>query len=211
MPPQIFVSHTKFDTEFFDFLDRVEARMGKVHLYRSEYEDIKTPPAPWYTILTELTKSSALFLLIGKELVKQPATSDTSAEASENWKHTQNWIAYEIGIASDKLMDIWVLCDDVEINFPVPYFNNYVLHRDFDFYKKILDYYSKFHGRKYRPFRMIPTINSFVRFRKTAITCPYNNCAVTFNLHSSLNKGDSFRCPSCLRPILFSADWKNSL
>lgn len=182
MPVQIFVSHTKFDTEFLDFLDRVEARMGKVHLYRSEYEKIETPP--FYTILTALMKSRALFLLIGKELVKQQATADTSVEARENWKHTQNWIAYEIGIASSRLMDVWVLCDDVEINFPVPYFNNYVLHRDFDLYKKILDYYCKFPSRKYRPFRMIPTLTSFIRFRKTAITCVNPKCNVTFNLHS---------------------------
>lgn len=71
------------------------------------------------------------------------ASSDTSSEARENWKHTQNWIAYEIGIASERLKDVWVLCDDVEINFPVPCLNNYALRRDFDPNKKISYDYSR--------------------------------------------------------------------
>jgi len=119
MPHQIFVSHTKFDADFFNFLDSAEARLGKIRLYRSEYEKIDSPP--WLTIKKELDKSDALFLFIGKELVKAQAAADKSPTAREDWKHTQNWIAYEIGIASEKFMDVWVLCDDVEINFPVPY------------------------------------------------------------------------------------------
>ncbi len=206
MPPQIFVSHTKFDAEFFDVLDRAEGRLGKIHLYRSEYEKIESPP--WSTISNELMKSRALFLLIGKELVKQQASADTSPEAREKWKHTQNWIAYEIGIASARFMDIWVLCDDVETNFPVPHMNNYVLHRDFDFYKKILNHYSKLFFRKYRPFRFKPNKNSLIQLRKRAIMCPHEKCRVSYNLHSSLKKGDSFKCPSCLRPIYLNADWK---
>jgi len=206
MPPQIFVSHTKKDADFFNILDSAAARLGKIKLYRSELE--KIGPPPWYTIRGEIEKSRALFLLIGKELVKQQAISDTSPEARENWKHTQNWIAYEIGIASARFMDVWVLCDDVEINFPVPYLNNYVLHRDFDLYKKILEHYSKFPSRKYRPIRLIPTPSSIVRFRKAAISCLNERCRITFNLHPSLSKGETFKCPSCLQTFVLTSDWK---
>ena len=79
MQHQIFVSHTKFDADFFNFLDSAEARLGKIRLYRSEYEKIGSPP--WLTIKEELDKSDALFLLIGKELVKAQAASDTSPTA----------------------------------------------------------------------------------------------------------------------------------
>jgi hypothetical protein len=206
MPRQIFVSHTKLDADFLDVLDRAEARLGKIHLYRSEYEKIESPP--WLTISNELQKSRALFLLIGKEFVKQQASANTSPEARDNWKHTQNWIAYEVGIASAKDIDIWVLCDDVETNFPVPHLNNYVLRRDFDFYKKILNHYSKYFFRKYRPFRFKPTKGSLIQLRKIAINCPHKKCRVSFNLHSSLNKGDSFKCPFCLQPIYLNEDWK---
>ena len=54
MPRQIFVSHTKLDADFLDVLDRAEARLGKIHLYRSEYEKIESPP--WLTISNELQK-----------------------------------------------------------------------------------------------------------------------------------------------------------
>ena len=201
--PQIFVSHTKYDADFFNLLDSAAARLGTIRLYRSEYETI-IPPA-WTTIHDELRKSRAVFLLVGKELVKAQAASDVSPEARDKWKHTQNWIAYEIGIACERMMDVWVLCDDVEINFPVPYLNNYVLHRDFEFYKKILSDYRK--GKKYRTFRLLPTTSSLIRSYKLAFRCPYNTCRAVFNLHSPLHKGEVFKCPTCLSKIELKRDW----
>jgi hypothetical protein len=203
MKHQIFVSHTKFDADFFNFLDSAEARLGKIRLYRSEYEKIRSPP--WLTIREELNKSDALFLLVGKELVKAQTAADASRTARDDWKHTQNWIAYEIGIASQKWMDVWVLCDDVEINFPVPYLNNYALRRDFDLYKKILSDYSE--GKKYPTFSLAPT-RSLIRHKKTARSCPYDKCRVIFNLHSSVHKGEIYKCPSCLQPIKMTSDFE---
>lgn len=203
MQHQIFVSHTKFDADFFNFLDSAEARLGKIRLYRSEYEKIGS--LPWLVIMEELDKSDALFLLIGKELVKAQTAADTSPTAREKWKHTQNWIAYEIGIASKKMMDVWVLCDDVEINFPVPYLNNYALHRDFDLYKRILGDYSK--GKKYPSWSLALT-PSLVRAKRTAVRCPYDKCGVVFNLHSSVRKGEIYKCPSCLNPIQMNSDFE---
>ena len=140
--------------------------------------------------------------------MKQQAVADTSPEARDSWKATQNWIAFEIGIASERLMDIWVLCDDVEINFVVPYFNNYVLHRDFEFYKTILEYYSKSRAKTYRPFIMLPTFHSVLRYREPAMSCINEECRVTFNLHSSLSNGEKFKCPACLQTFVLTSDWK---
>ena len=65
-----------------------------------------------------------------------------------SWEYTQNWIAFEIGVACDKGIDVWVICDDESINFPVPYLNNYLTvslrHRDaFDYLVQNLDNYAR--------------------------------------------------------------------
>jgi hypothetical protein len=116
MSGKAFLSHTKLDSKFCDRFDNVCASVGLAR-FRSDFADIAKPS--WSTIKYELEQSSVLFLLVGKELVKQQATP------TQDWKHTQNWISYEVGLAHGRGIDVWVVCDSVEINFPVPYFNNY--------------------------------------------------------------------------------------
>lgn len=119
------MSHTKLDREFCDRFDIAAARVG-VRVFRSEFETIE-PPA-WKTIKAQIGKSSAMFLLVGKELAKAQANVDISTEAREEWKHTQNWIAYEIGLACQRGINVWVICQrGVVQNFPVPYLNNYAI------------------------------------------------------------------------------------
>ena len=67
---QIFLSHTKRDSSFCDTFDTIASRVG-IKVFRSEFEDIKSPP--WKTIKDTIAKSNALFLLVGKELVKSQA------------------------------------------------------------------------------------------------------------------------------------------
>ena len=62
---------------------------------------------------------SALFLLIGKEFNEIQKSLPPDA-----WLFTQNWIAYEIGVSAQKGIETWVLCENADINFPVPYFTN---------------------------------------------------------------------------------------
>ena len=114
---QVFVSHTKKDEKFCDQFDRVCARVG-IKAFRSEFETISTPA--WKTIKEAINKSIALFFLVGKELVK------SQNENEPEWRYTQNWIAYEMGLACQKGIDVWAICDDVLINFPMPYINNYL-------------------------------------------------------------------------------------
>ena len=80
MVVQLFMSHTKRDKDFCDRFDTVAVRVG-VKVFRSELEDIKAPA--WQTIKEEMGKSSAMFLLVGKELVKAQELSDTSKDARE--------------------------------------------------------------------------------------------------------------------------------
>jgi hypothetical protein len=119
----IFLSHTRKDKIFMDKFDTIVART-EVEAFRSELEDIPRPA--WKTIKERINESNALFLLVGQKLV------DLQESHDEDWDFTQNWIAYEIGIACQKEIDVWVICDkNVGINFPVPYLS--VFWPDFDY------------------------------------------------------------------------------
>jgi hypothetical protein len=184
-PTKVFESHTKYDAEYCDIFDRACARVG-IDAFRSEYEDIKPPP--YLTITNELRQSKALFLLMGKALIAQQERHD------KQWEYTQNWIAYEIGVASALNIDIWVLCDDLWVNFSVPYFNNYIPYSigrtdNFRYLVDILRSYAI--GQKH-------DITDLER-----VTCPHEDCGISYNLHARVVKGGIVVCPCCLRPIKF--------
>ena len=185
MGTKVFESHTRLDSEFCDVFDRASARVG-IDAFRSEYESIE-PPA-WQTIRNELRQSKALFLLVGKSLV------DAQKTHSSDWEYTQNWISYEIGIASQLGIDVWVLCDDVKINFAVPYLNNYIpysigMEKNFKSFVGLLEGYVS--GKKY-------DLDDIV-----AVTCPHSNCSIRYNLRAAVSKGGEIICPCCLQPMIF--------
>lgn len=186
MEKQIFVSHTKADADFCDDLDRICARVG-IRAFRSEFESI--PPPAWKTIKQAMGESIAMFLLVGRELVAHQSYH------SPEWSYTRNWIAYEVGIACQRGMDVWVLCDEVEINFPVPYFNNYApfnitSERNFGFMRHVLSEYKR--GRGFP----VPDGDTFV-------VCPGPSCGAEFNLRIELEPDKYVVCPQCLGHIIF--------
>ena len=203
MVVHVFMSHTKLDKDFCDRFDVAVARVG-IRAFRSEFETIK-PPA-WKTIKDQMGLSSAMFLLVGKELIKSQTASDQSVEARAEWKHTQNWIAYEVGLACQRGIDVWVIGDDVKINFPVPYLNNYALYGlgrkknrkipfdEIEFIKDVLENYSK---DRFHP----------LGFLGRNITCSNTSCGSEFNLHSVVQKEKSVVCPTCLKAIEFPEGW----
>jgi len=113
-----------------------------------------------------------------------------------DWKYTQNWIAYEIGLACALRKDVWVLCDGVTINFPVPYLNNYcpgmIDVAGSGFEVAMLSLYQE--GRSF-------PLNTWGR----GIRC--RNCGAEFNLHMTVPKGMSIVCPTCLGVIELEEDW----
>ncbi len=192
-PVKVFESHTKLDADFCDVFDIACARVG-IDAFRSEYENIQ-PPA-WQTIRNELGQSKALFLLVGKALVS--AQTEHKAE----WEYTQNWISYEIGVASELQIDIWVVCDGLELNFPVPFFNNYIPYsirskNNFQFLVSVLEEYRD--GAKYnvRP--------------KYQLTCPNKECALSYSLIAQVKKEATVICPCCLHRIQFNIGWPRKL
>ncbi|MFA4958146.1 MAG: hypothetical protein WC556_14350 [Candidatus Methanoperedens sp.] len=181
---QIFISHTKKDKKFCDEFDRVVARVG-VRAFRSEFEAIEKPA--WETIRDAINNSVAIFFLVGKELVKNQEYGDFG------WRYTQNWIAYEIGVACQKGIDVWAVCDNVEINFPMPYINNYFTEglkrkESFEYMRRRLEDYK---NKLSFPFPVEPH----------GIVC--GNCGIEFNLYVSLDPGEKIRCPQCLFDLYF--------
>ncbi len=188
MAIQVFYSHTQKDVEFCDIFDRACARVP-IKAFRSEFEKMDLPA--WQTIRNAIRNSQALFLLVGKKLVKAQSLHDPT------WEHTQNWIAFEIGVACERGIDVWVVCDDVKINFPVPYLNNYLTvslrnKQSFDYFVTIL--------RKYAAGLKTTFPDADPRF---VIKCPYEDCKATYNLPVQLAPDAVKICPQCLRTMRF--------
>jgi hypothetical protein len=198
---QVFVSHTRRDKGFCDAFDTACARVG-IKAFRSELETIPIPP--WLTIKDEINRSVALFLLVGKELVSSQDSNDRT------WRYTQNWIAYEIGIACQRNLDVWAVCDSVSINFPMPYLNNYLTvdlnHPDsFNFVRQVLEDYNA--GRR---FSVNPSLLPGNHLGKPqhdmsplSMFCPYDDCGISFNLWNEMHAEEELPCPHCLRPMVF--------
>jgi hypothetical protein len=191
MSQQIFVSHTKMDMEFCDAFDRACAGV-EIERYRSEFEDIegemiRTGLPAWSPIKENIEKSKALFLLVGRELNKGQDKGGLS------WEHTQNWIAFEIGVACAKGIDVWVVCDDkIQINFPVPYLNNYLPSSP-------------------RNRLVLKHLENVLRGYEKGLTCGLNPnlktdcpfCKASFNLRVTLQPNKLITCPQCLKEIKY--------
>ena len=198
---QVFLTHTKKDEEFCDKFDNICAGVG-IRRFRSEFEKISKPS--WRKIKEEMNKSTALFFLIGKELVRSQELNDP------DWRFTQNWISYEIGLACQMGIDVWAVCDDVSINFPIPYLNNYLTislkHEPvFDYARVILELYNggfKFPYPYRYPQVVIENNISVNKWVDLSMECPV--CKIQFNLHSGFEIGHKIKCPQCLADLTFN-------
>jgi len=185
------MSHTQLDKEFCNRFDTACARVESgMQAFRSEFERISPPD--WKIIRDAMNRSWAMFLLVGKELVKMQEKSACDPETARSWKYTQNWIAFEIGLACQQNIDVWVLCDDVTINFPVPYFNNYLPFRvSVDWLRQILNMYKTL-GHLPSPSKPLPPLFQYV--------CSNNQCKMEF-FFWGYNRPRPFdvTCPQCLK------------
>lgn len=106
-----------------------------------------------------------------------------------------------MGLACQSGIDVWAICDDVCINFPMPYINNYLpasLRRReiFDYLRDILEQYKR--GLTFPFGYVVDPVG-----RNKGIACPYEGCKMQFNLHVSLQAGGTVRCPQCLEDMVF--------
>lgn len=110
----IFVSHSQYDSELLAAITHAISDTN-VKRFCMEFENYNKKYKPAFGKITEeMFKTSALFLLLGENLMRN--------------SYTQNWVSNEIGLAHPMRKPIWVFEEfGREIPFPVPYFNHYVL------------------------------------------------------------------------------------
>ena len=190
-----FISHSRYDKEFCNAFDNACSSVG-LERFRSEFMDIEKPA--WKTINKEIAKCNVLFLLIGEQLRKRQSC-DVSSRRYTDWLFTQNWISYEIGVASQCNTDVWVISDSPDINFPANYLNYYYLWEG---------HLEKPEQRQIYPYLKAYKDSIRARFDKSVkFTCPNPNCRVSYSIPQALSKGFQIRCPSCLRILDFSEGW----
>lgn len=166
--PQIFISHSRFDTDILIPFDEIFAGTN-VRRIRVEFESYELPP--WIFIRDSILRSSAVFLLLGPNVNQSP--------------YTQNWISYEVGLACGLNKPVWVFERiDQPINFPIPFLNHYMLYNPdipehSDYIRNIINGY----------LALLPT-----HPMGTPIECGTSNCGIRFNLHTLVER---FYCPSC--------------
>jgi len=187
---QVFLSHTRLDKDFCDYFDSICARVG-IKAFRSEFETIPSPA--WSTIRNEVRISTALFLLVGQELIRKQSSHGME------WEYTQNWIAYEVGVACQRDIPVWVCVDeDVTINFPVPDVSDYIIgEREAirPYLRGVLTYYNQVFRLGLHP------------GQNYQIQCPHDNCGSVYRLHTALPPGSVTTCPQCLQEIQFQDGW----
>jgi hypothetical protein len=185
---QIFISHSKHDVEYCEILRSACTEAG-LFPYLAEYDEDTEEKPVWKIIKRQIQNSCALFIAIGKELV------DRTEEHSKSWRYTQNWMSFEIGLACELGIDVWVFCDDVVINFPVPYLNQYLPDNlkskaVFDSFVAKLNFY-RLYPRVPFPLKSLE--------KNYLYECPA--CGAVYNLYITIRRGEDLTCPSCLNVI----------
>ncbi|HYZ50097.1 MAG TPA: toll/interleukin-1 receptor domain-containing protein [Nitrososphaeraceae archaeon] len=187
---QIFISHSAKDKEISTFFIRKFRNTG-VKPVLMEYEKWSRNNRPnWKWIKDEIQKSSALFLVLTKNIVKN--------------EYTQNWVAFEIGVAatSHPAIPIFVFREH-NIDFPVPYLNYYfdkpmsntnlVPQRDIS--STILN--AIFHGLKERILEQIIENKNPIMIDRKLLKC--SNCLLEF---AYFGREEKLICPCCSNIII---------
>ena len=189
---QLFIIFSKSDKETVKRFEKATAKES-VPIYKQEFEAQKSPPA-WQTIRDSLTASKSLFLLVGPKLVQ------AKTKGGLEWAQIQTWMGYELGLAVALKLDVWVICDNnVTINFPVPYLNNYSLGietKPNGYEAKIVRSYGE------------DATFEFGYIKSRRYFCSNKMCRAQYNLHNVLQKGETITCPSCLKVQSFPNGWQ---
>ena len=109
---QIFLSHSRQDTQIVEyFVNKFDDTSVKP--VRMEFEKWSRNRRPnWMWIRDEIKKSKALFLLLSRNII--------------GTQQTQNWVSFEIGLASMCTPQIpVVIFEEEKVHFPIPYLNHY--------------------------------------------------------------------------------------
>ena len=187
-PPQIFVSHSQYDTDIRKSFSEIFAISGVIPKHM-EFETIK-PPA-WKEIKEQIKKSLAVFILLGPNIRRTC--------------FTENWVAFEVGVSCAFGKDVWVFePNDLYNDFPIPYLTDYVLYdlqvkESFEYIRAIIEGYRN--PSYVFPLFVDERTKKFIPKGKP-ITCYYENCGSVYSLHTA--DVINFYCPSCRQQLSFT-------
>lgn len=200
----IFLSHSKSDYSIIDVF-KSSFSGTDVNPILMEYEKFVNPP--WSSIKNSIKNSSALFVLLSKNL----KISD----------YTQNWVSYEVGVADEASKEIWVFEDiNNQAIFPLPKVSHYVLYSASDidslnYLRAIIRSYALNYNAAVGLglLSLLAFTNPVVALIGVALgsklnipnkpigvtlQCGHGNCGITFQYHSLV---ENIRCPSCRQPL----------
>jgi hypothetical protein len=162
---QIFVSHSKSDSD----LECVYAGFSTtgVKSIFMEYEKMDKPA--WQSIRKNILISESVFVLL--------------SNAVRDREHTQNWIAFEVGVACQAKKNVWVFeRSENYINFAVPYLTHFLAYHP-----------SK--DRNIKLLREIIKTNGIGKDWGDSVHC--FNCGTVYKI-PNINK---WFCPCCRLPL----------
>lgn len=110
----VFISHSAKDTELVRTAD-MYLKQVNINPIFAEYSEGAYPP---YRKIDELmSRSIAVYLFLTQNIVSSV--------------YTQNWVAYEVGLAHGLNKPVFVFESSMyPVAFPVPYLNNYILYEE---------------------------------------------------------------------------------
>lgn len=201
---QIFFAHSKDDRELLDEL-AIPFAHTDISQFQAGFEDIEEPVSE--SIKEQIQNSRALFVILG--------------ENAQEKQHTKIWIAWEVGIAIQNQIDVWVLNDiNWPIRMPIPSITDYLLwdREDEDQKRDLRDMLeNEFVDGDMSPPRKLgldttenPTFgnnrNRRVRGqtellikKPIEVECPYEGCGEQFRLR--FEGVEQFNCPACRRGL----------
>lgn len=206
----VFVSHSIRDKEWRTAFDVVCARAG-IRADAMEFERLQAPP--WRDITNRIRESVAVFVLIGPDFPLELI-------------HTNNWVAFEVGVAACAGKDVWVLEDKAQSKpFAIPKVDHYILcqpswlqevppSKMFTHIREVLEIYAdpnraKLASSEFVPLKMHEEITLLFAqsLKKTLdisqprwmkVICTNAECGVNFVMHTNMPE---FDCPSCRKHI----------
>ena len=201
----VFVSHSEKDKRWRQAFDTICARAG-IRSDCMEFEKLPAPPCS--EIKSRIEASRAVFVIIGDDFPVELL-------------HTNNWVAFEIGLAYAKEKDIWVIENIKQAqSFTIPILTHYILcdiewlerippSPMFNHIRAMLALYANYQFNSI-PVTGLTTETEFVmnlflkkevpkeQPRYKSVQCGKPECGVGFTLHSNVT---GFSCPSCRNPI----------
>jgi hypothetical protein len=111
----IFLSHSKHDEDIINYFSKA---FGRVGITIMELENLNRRYAGVEISDSIRNECNAVAVLLGKKLANPPY---------ESRQYTNNWVNFEVGVASGSGKPVWVFESFGEtIPFPIPHVTDYV-------------------------------------------------------------------------------------